>query len=679
MSTRRAAGALLVIAFVLVTLVAPPHGAVRAHAQEAPEVVLRLDSQTPWNTIKDPILEVSVRAENVGQEPVGQLSLGVTIGAALRSRNLYETSLELGPGLPVYAATTLERGTLEPGESRSFTASVDLSTVGGVSSIDSLVYPMRVDLRSADVPVAVVDTPVIYLVRKPERPLLLTWTIELSSPAGLDPDGRLFDPSFEAAAGADGSLGAPVRALRIVAERGTQPPLNLVVQPSVLEQLARMADGYERVDGSRVAAGEGGAADADALLASLRAVIGSSQIQLSATPFAGPSIPALLASGLGHDLETQWAFGRATVEGLLEAEPSARVVSPPGDALDDEAVARLVADGVGVILGDAGMVERPVQPNQFAPPPTASLAAGDASVALVVPDPGTQALLADEALLADPVRAAQATLGELAVIWREAPVPAEARGVAIALPQDMPAGFWGPFVRRVADAPFLRPVPADKLVRQIPPPEESSALVSPSSGAFSSAYADAIKSERRDVTALRSMLVRATPLPDRLERNLLYAEAAEYVGGELAGLAWIDQVDRLTESTFARAVPDTSQVFTFTSRTGTIPLRMGDPGETPLRVVVQLRSARLRFPQGAERTVTLARPNQIVTFLVEATATGQSSIQVVVRAPSGRPIQLGTLVVRSTAVNRIALIVTLAAALALVALWSRRLFRRPTS
>jgi hypothetical protein len=77
--------------------------------------------------------------------------------------------------------------------------------------------------------------------------------------------------------------------------------------------------------------------------------------------------------------------------------------------------------------------------------------------------------------------------------------------------------------------------------------------------------------------------------------------------------------------------------------------------------------------------VTLTEPNQIVTFKATALAAGQSTIQVVLRAPSGRPIQQTTLTVRSTSVNRIAVAVMVAAALVLVVLWSRRLFRRPTS
>src|SRR5205823_12345064 len=102
-------------------------------------------------------------------------------------------------------------------------------------------------------------------------------------------------------------------------------------------------------------------------------------------------------------------------------------------------------------------------------------------------------------------------------------------------------------------------------------------------------------------------------------------------------------------------------------------------GATPLEVPVQLQSSRFSFPAGDSTSVTLSRPHPIVEFRVQATASGQGAIQVIVRAPTRRIINQGTLLVRSTAVSRIALIITRAAALVLGALWSRRLFRRPTS
>jgi hypothetical protein len=675
MTTHRAARGLLALAILLVLT---PVAARPELAQVSGPVTLTLVSQTPWNTLKDPVLEIAVKADNAGSESFDDLTLGVTIGAAVRSRTAYETSLVEGPSLPIFATTIARTGSLGPGGERRFHTSVDLSTEGGVSTTDSLVYPMRVDVRSGGVPVAVVDTAVIFVVRKPEVPLLLSTTIELTAPPALTPEGLVFDEGFESSIAPPGSLSAEVAALARLA-RGPLRPVDLVLQPSLLDELARMADGYRRIDGTDVAKGTDGAADAARILAELRTIVVSPGMRLTAEPFAGASIPSLLASGLSSDLAGQMAAGRATVHDVLGVEPESTVIRPPVAALDAAALTALAALGVTTILGDADTVARPPQPNEFAPPPTVTLAAGSQTIAGVLPDPGTQAILAQPGFIDDPVRAAQATLGELATIWREQPVPSQPRGVAILLTARAPARFWGAILGRLASAPFVRPVGAADLVAQVPPPASPSALTAPAAARFTPGYVEAIKRERRDLLALRSMLVQPSPLPDRLGRDLLSAESAAFLGNEDGGRAWIDQVDLVTHAIFARAVPDTSQVFTFLSETASIPLRMGDPGALPIRVTVQLQSNRFRFPDGGTKTVTLTKPDQIVTFSATALASGQGTIQVVLRAPSGRAIRQTTLTVRSTSVNRIALVVTAAAALLLVVLWSRRLFRRPTS
>lgn len=139
---------------------------------------------------------------------------------------------------------------------------------------------------------------------------------------------------------------------------------------------------------------------------------------------------------------------------------------------------------------------------------------------------------------------------------------------------------------------------------------------------------------------------------------------------------WIDAVNAVTDRTFAALAPDTSRVLTFTSRTGTIPLRMGDPGDRVVQVRIEMRSQRVDFLDAGIRTVRLDRPHQLVTFDAEVKAAGRSTIDVVVLSPSGLPLSRSLLVVSSTAVNPIAMIITVAAGLVLVGLWSRRLFRR---
>ena len=86
MTIRRAARGLLALAiFLVTTLVASPPG----RAQDTVPVTLTLVSQTPWNTSKDPVLDIVIRADNGGTDPVGDLTLGVTIGSPVRSRTAW--------------------------------------------------------------------------------------------------------------------------------------------------------------------------------------------------------------------------------------------------------------------------------------------------------------------------------------------------------------------------------------------------------------------------------------------------------------------------------------------------------------------------------------------------------------------------------------------------------------
>lgn len=677
----RALGALLSLSIAASTLLGP----VPAGAQE-PVVTLMLRAQTPFTTLDEPEVTIAFRAENIGVDALRDLSVGFIIGPAIRSRVDYEASLVEGPvGTLIHLETFAQDGVLEPGATREFRVSVDLSEIDGVSDIDSLVYPARIDLRSGGTQIATLDTPLVHLVRDPEVPIRLAWWPEFAAPVAFDPEGKLADPAFEDTIAPDGGLAQQVEAIAtsIVGAEDTVA-LDLVVVPGVLEQLGRMADGYERTNGEVVPADEPPATHAAALLRSLREIAADPDIRIVATPFAAPLLPSLLSGGLAADLELHEAVGAATIETRLGVAPATATARPPGGDLDEASLSWLADRGMTTVLADADTVGRPLQPNSFAPPPVAGVTSGTgATLDLVLPDPGVQGLLGDPLLLDDPVRAAQAVFGELATIWREQPVPGPqpdgsetVRGVAVAMPASLPPGMWAPLLRRLSEGPFLRSMPAEEFVSQINPVQEDGEIVV-STARFPRDYVEAIRQEHRDVAAYRSMLVEPSPDPDRLERNLLVAEAGQYVDEPLIGRRWYDSVNSATDEIFQRVLPDVQQEFLMTSTEGSLPLRMGDPGVSPLTVRVQLRSSSFEFPGGAIQTVTLTGPDQIVTFDIIAKVGGPQTIRVKTKAPSGR--DLGddqNLAVRTTAVNAVALWITVSAGVVLLLLWSRRLVRR---
>jgi uncharacterized protein DUF6049 len=653
-----------------------------AHAQGA--VRLTLQGQTPWSTLyRDPTLHVSVIATNGSSATLRHLSVDLAFGPSYVSRLEYESSLTGGPSETIATiSTSFPKIKLRPGDARTFAVRTDLSQISQIDQTDSRVYPVRVDLRSGRTVLASLVTPALYFVRPPEGTMLIASWLELAGPIAFGADGRLVDPSFEAAlAPGTGQYRAPVDALIARQARTSNGvPIDLVPEPALVEQAQRMAGGYERADGTRVAAGEGAAGSAAGFLADLQTLMNDPDVETVSGPFSGPSIPAMVASGLGQDLALQREEGATTLRSVSDVPLASDVMRPPAGALSDPALDWLGDNGVHVVLGDADTVDRPPQTLDFAPPPTATVTtAGGTPVTLILPDPGAQGLLTRPDLLTDPVRTAQALLGELAVIWKEEPVPPEpnVRGVALALPSSLPPNVWAPLFDRLPSAPFLRPVRAADLVAGVAPQGAEAVLRTPSTAAFPVPYAESIRDLGRQVDAYASMLTQQSSVPTELDRDLMYAASAQYVDDPSAGQQWLDAVAAATAVAFDSVVPRVNHTFTFTSGEGTIPLLLGDPGTIPLRVTIQLRSAQFEFPDGAQREIVLQRPNQVVTFRVVAKAAGQNPIAVVVLAPSGTVIGLPqTIVVRSTAVNRIALLVTLGAAALLALLYLRRWLRR---
>ena len=670
---------------LLLSLLAILWTASPAPAQEPdePTAAIRLVGQTPWTTAKDPVLRLSVSVQNEGDSTIAVPVIGWAIGPRVTSRVAYETALEEGPAFAASADTVPLPGALGPGESVEVPIRIDVSAIpGSVDPEESAVYPLQLALRSEDVDheIAVLTTAAVHIARKPQQRVKFSWWTEIATPVVFAPDGIMIDPGFEATLEARGGIVAQVAAISDLLEtRRSKAAFDVIISPAALDQLRQASDGYERSDGERIQERDEVPLIAAEVLDRLRSIVSSPRVRVHAMPFAAPRLPALLSAGLRTHLEEHWRLGDETFERILGELPDHTVARPPGLAFDQHSIDVLSARGVTTILAAADSVERPPQPNDFAPPPAATLSTtSGVDVDLLLPDPGTQALLSDDGLLADPVLAAQAILGELATIWREQPVPGGdiVRGLALDLPPDLPTGIWGEAVERLSGAPFLEPVHADDLASEVAPDPDPAALVGPAPLGFSAAYADDLATTGDRVAAFASIVEEPADEADRLRRQLLYAEAAQYVGNEGSGHMWIAAVNGVIDGTFSRLAPDTSRALTFTSRSVKIPLRMGDPGDRVLNVKVELVSGRVEFLDDNQRTVRLDQANQVITFQAEVKAAGPSKIDVRVIAPNGAILTRRELLVSSTAVNPIALMITVGAGLLLVGLWSRRLFRR---
>ncbi|MEX2405745.1 MAG: DUF6049 family protein, partial [Actinomycetota bacterium] len=583
------------------------------------------------------------------------------------------------PPLALKAETRPREGTIEPGQTRDFELTFLLDESAGLDPDDTGVYPLKIDLRSGFTSLGAIRTPVVFLVRQPEEPLRLSWTFVLHHPIEFGPGGEFTSTEIETALAPGGRLGARIRALEELAADPTLPAVDVAISPVLLTQLARMRDGYEVRVGDEVLTvdvGEGGAKLAGEALAALEGIAGAPNVRVSAMPFSAPELPSLVAGGLGRDLGIQLDRGRDVVEELLTT-PVAGVLRPPGAALDDATLRELPGVGVSTLLVGPSTVETTPQPLGLAGPPAASLSESGLLRA-VVPDPAVAALLQSGLAGSDPVRAAQVVLGEIASIWQER--PGELRGIALIMSEDslLPASFFAAFTRSIASAPWLTPMHAGEFATAFAPSEPSS-LVAPSLRRFSTSYVDELKEARRLIATYRSMLVGPGTEPDRLETLLLLAESRQYLSTPEEGLAFITGVRDSVDAVFGAISVDSAPVITLTSSTGSgVPVTVRNDAEETLRVSVQLDGL------GLSETPTIdleLRPGdeQTITFRVDLIRTGRFKVQLQVLAPAGRLIQERTLVLRSTVYNRIALVITIAAALVLLALWARRFLPGRTS
>jgi hypothetical protein len=670
------ASRLALAALAILSIASPVHAQDEGEASAA----LRLVSQTAWTSPEEPVLRVTIRVRNDGARTIADPEIGWTIGPKVISRVQYETALVEGPSFARSADTETLPEDLAPNAQVDVRIRIDATETGGIDPVDSAVYPLQLELRSEGRQIAAVTTAAIHLVKEPEVPVLFSWWTEIASPVAFAPDGALIDAGFEDTLEAETGIAAQVEAIAdLLADTRSSSALDLVVSPAALDQLHQAADGYRRREGDAVPDDAPAPLAAAETLRRLKDIAADPRVRMHAMPFAAPRLPALLSSGLFSHLLTQWQLGDETFQHLIGQQPDQSVARPPGLAFDQASVDALYTRGATTILGAPDSVGRPAQPSGFAPPPAAALSTtAGARIAVVLPDPDTQALLTDPKLLKDPIRASQAVLGELATIWKEQPVPRgdTVRGLALDLPPDLPAQIWDPLLRRLAGAPFLDAVHAGELSRGVRPEPLTAVLDARPLERFSFDYTADLSSTARDVNAFSAMLDEPSGEANALERAILYAESSQYIGNEGSGRMWIEAVNRVTDRTFDALTPDTSRPLTFTSRSGKIPLRMGDPGDRVVNVRVELASVRVDFLDGSSRLVRLDHPDQVITFEAEVKAAGRSSIDVLVSSPSGLVLSRSVLVVSSTAVNPIALIITAGAGLVLVGLWSRRLFRR---
>lgn len=655
-------------------LASPMAWNVPAQAEEATGVRLVLLGQTSLAAPGQP-LRIRVGALNEGATPFEDLRLTVVVSSPAGSRSEYGEVLESGALSPLFAQTRRLQGTLPAREGRSF-QTVEMNVSGLAAQGDSALYPIGVELRSGFTTIATLRTALIFLTEPPKFPLNVSLGFVLDAPLAVGADGTLLDDTLEREVAVGGRLFTIVNAL------SDYPiPVTLVVSPALLDNVRAMVDGYRIVrngDEEDVPAEARSAAAATALLQRLREVARRPLTQVVALPYGSPSIPALVEAGLGADLADHVTRGRAAVGGFLGRPPSTAVFPLPGSALSAEAIETLshtlAGDGATEPLLVDGATLLPPPELILTPPALAQVPAGEeTSVLAVASDPG----LAERSVASadDPRVQAHQTIGELAAIYFEQ--PSVARGVALVLGEEpLDPLFLRSLLRAITGATWLRPVPVNSVAAPVPEQTPVARTLADSDNAgFSSRFLDELD-RTKDVLLGYESMTDQPGVGDQIRRQLLLAESRHYLGRDGLALTLLRSARQAVAAEFAKVHPPEGSPVTLTSRTGIIPVTIRNDAGYPVTVRLILRSSRLQFIGGASREVTLERPVQAFTFPVRTQTTGRFPIRVEVQTPAGDAITSSSLVVRSTAYNRVALVITIGAALFLALGWGRRLLPR---
>jgi len=650
-----------------------PHS---ASAQNETPAALTLLSSSMWTGPGRP-LQLGLRLENTTDAPLENLSLTLSVETPTLSRTEYDQAMRsTQPRISVVSFPHPIPGAIAPGATRRVEITQPLTGL-----TETALYPVRVDLFSSLAPMGTLRTPMVYLAAPPKLPLLLSVTWVLWEPLQLGPDGVLGPGPITADIAPGGRIEQTLEAIRDGPSRA-----DVAISPVFVDELKTMAGGYRTTStiGGKVTVvrpGTGGAADASRVLGELRSLAHEPGIELTALPFADPSIPALIHGGLAPELGPMVLRGAQEISGAVGADPRATVARPPFSEVDTQTIGRLARTGARTILLDPGVAPPPPDLT-FSPPPVAPLAGSPHPVTAVAPDLLLAADMATWASEDPPVLAAQLVVGELAAVYLETPGTPH-RGVSVLFPERTPESgrFLQAFASLVVRAPWLRPATATTLVADVRPVHSPVRVRSRVVHAFPPEYAAKFGATRDSLTQFESAVLNADALDAQLRTNLLYSIGGAAVRDVPTGERFMSAVTSTVTHVLGQVHPPSGPPVTLTERRGVIPFTVANDSVYAVRVVVRLVSeSQLTFPHGDRRTITIPpHASQFLSFSVQTKTTGRFPVSVQMFTPAGHQIAESRMIVRSTAYNLVALVVTLGAALFLLAWWGRRFLPRRTS
>ncbi len=191
------------------------------------------------------------------------------------------------------------------------------------------------------------------------------------------------------------------------------------------------------------------------------------------------------------------------------------------------------------------------------------------------------------------------------------------------------------------------------------------------------AVVDRTESARRSIDGFRSMTSEDNPSARQWD---LVNNQAPSSGSDSAERAAIwSGVDSGIQSELAGITGPDERTVVLTSGSGTIPVRIRNDMDTEVRLLMQLRSPRLEFPEGNESVIVLPPGDSRVDVAVEVRAPGSSLLRIELSSPDGVLTLPGAVVpVRSSSISGVGAALSVLSLLFLL-LWWFRTHRRSRS
>jgi Family of unknown function (DUF6049) len=369
---RRWAVALLVTGLaVLLTSLAPI-------ATAAPNPVSRnwlrlvISSEQPrMVTANDTSVTINATITNISDRPIRQLTARIELGDAVTGTTALRASLS--PTASYSHSDTVftpVHGTLERGQSASFTVRADLQGAASLRVTRPGVYPLQLNVQGlpdysttvyrvgvASLLLPVLSVPGHTAPTNPPAQLTVLWPLVDQQPRAIGTaDGQLVltDDALAASLAPGGRLFGLVDAVRQVAT--TSPDLLsalcFAVDPDLLATVQEMAGGYRVASGGTTVAGQGTAA-AQSWLAALKSLTAGHCVL--ALPYADADLTALAHADGTNLIQLALADGAAAVKSL-GGQTLTDVVWPADNTLDTATMTDLAGFGVHDVLLNADSV-----------------------------------------------------------------------------------------------------------------------------------------------------------------------------------------------------------------------------------------------------------------------------------------------------------------------------------